>query len=488
MVLAVAFGLGGSVNQNMGSLKRLWEARDEFLVRNIRFSKWNVVFLFAACVIMGHMRIGAFDGYMPAFGPFAFQAMGYGVGVLVFAFLPHSHILDVGRFGAVLALASLVAKAAAPQAAGAVLSLICSFAVGLCIGGALYVFFFMLNNTERFLNMIVIELYYVVCVYGSLCREASPRISEMLAYVFAVFFAVAMFAVKKGEVTEKALPKKGHCGADDGCCRVGRSGNGAVFYLYVVFMAVYSLSTFIVWKESYVVYTAYTVGAFAAIAFAVIAQMLIVKSTWYTWKIFLIGTLASTAILAIDGIFDPRLGSLLYGLANSLGHIAIFYLVGSAANITGCLKFFRTFCIIEFLLSFALNPAVEYLFLGNEENNSLIALGLMAGIACVTLAVYPVLHRQIFESEWIKDINILNPEKFAHSHEGDVANTHADGLGLTPREKQIFAMMLTEMSVKQIMLELEISRGTFNFHTANLYRKLGIQSRTELFAKHGSKE
>jgi two-component system uhpT operon response regulator UhpA len=72
-------------------------------------------------------------------------------------------------------------------------------------------------------------------------------------------------------------------------------------------------------------------------------------------------------------------------------------------------------------------------------------------------------------------------EEEVNKEEADIT----EGLGLTPREKQIFSFMLTDMSIKQIMIELEISKGTLNFHTANLYRKLEIQSRTELLVKYG---
>ena len=474
----------------MVSLKRLWETRDDFSFRNVHLSKWNVVFLFAVAVIMGNMRLVSHGDYEPVFDSFTIEVMCYGVGVLVFAFLPHSRILDVGRIGVVLAIAALAAEAVAPAPAQAVLYPICSFADGLCIGIALYAFFFMLNNTERFLNLIIIELYFAVCVFGLWGNEAARLFfSNVLAYALVAFFALALFTMRKDDITKKAPSKKIACGTDEDCCRIGQqTGMGAVFYLYIVFMVVYSLSTFTVYRENYIVHSAYSIGAFAAIVFVVLAQLLISKTAWYVWIVFLIGALASTALLAINGIFDAGVGSLLYGIANSLGHIAIFYIVGSAANLTNCLKFFRVFCIIEFLLSFALDPGVEYLFIGNEESNSLIALILMVAIACVTLAVYPILHRKIFESEWINDISVLDPEKLAHVHDETGEQDRADGLGLTPREKQIFTFMLTEMSVKQIMIKLEISRGTFNFHTANLYRKLGIQSRTELFAKYATRD
>jgi len=59
-------------------------------------------------------------------------------------------------------------------------------------------------------------------------------------------------------------------------------------------------------------------------------------------------------------------------------------------------------------------------------------------------------------------------------------------LNLSPREKEIFAMLLTDAPQKAISTDLKISRSTVNFHVKNLYRKLGIQSRIELITKYGN--
>jgi DNA-binding CsgD family transcriptional regulator len=60
-------------------------------------------------------------------------------------------------------------------------------------------------------------------------------------------------------------------------------------------------------------------------------------------------------------------------------------------------------------------------------------------------------------------------------------------LGLSPRDKEIFTLLLTDMAAKQIAHTLQISDSSVNFLTKNLYRKAGIQSRVELFAQFGKK-
>jgi DNA-binding CsgD family transcriptional regulator len=60
-----------------------------------------------------------------------------------------------------------------------------------------------------------------------------------------------------------------------------------------------------------------------------------------------------------------------------------------------------------------------------------------------------------------------------------------DSLNLTSRELEIFNLLLPGTAPKEIAYKLNISNPTVNFHISNLYRKLDIQSRAELFAKYG---
>jgi len=54
---------------------------------------------------------------------------------------------------------------------------------------------------------------------------------------------------------------------------------------------------------------------------------------------------------------------------------------------------------------------------------------------------------------------------------------------LSPREKDIFYLLMTELSTKEIAKKMELTYSGVNFHIQKLYAKLGVQSRTELLAK-----
>jgi len=64
-----------------------------------------------------------------------------------------------------------------------------------------------------------------------------------------------------------------------------------------------------------------------------------------------------------------------------------------------------------------------------------------------------------------------------------------DSHGLTRREREICALLLTTGNAqKHIADRLCLSADTVKFHVKNIYRKLGVQSRTELIAKMGEGE
>jgi DNA-binding CsgD family transcriptional regulator len=61
--------------------------------------------------------------------------------------------------------------------------------------------------------------------------------------------------------------------------------------------------------------------------------------------------------------------------------------------------------------------------------------------------------------------------------------TDFSGFNLTDREKEVCTLLLTDLDFKEIAAAIGVTNRTVSFHAQNLYRKLGIQSRTELYVK-----
>jgi DNA-binding CsgD family transcriptional regulator len=181
-----------------------------------------------------------------------------------------------------------------------------------------------------------------------------------------------------------------------------------------------------------------------------------------------------------------KAGSFIYGIADNIGYLAILYLIGSVAKMNGKYKFYRLVCFIMFAHDVILSPLVDKLFEVTASPYNITAITIILVSVAVCFLIAPLLNRTIFSMEWIDNLHALDLEIYGEQIEEINEIDRTEDLNLTPREKQIFTLLLTELSPKQIASELNISMGTINFHSANLYRKLEIQSRTELFSKYAS--
>ena len=58
------------------------------------------------------------------------------------------------------------------------------------------------------------------------------------------------------------------------------------------------------------------------------------------------------------------------------------------------------------------------------------------------------------------------------------------GVKLSPREKQVFNLFISGLSAKEAASRMGLTISSINLYSTNLYRKLGINSRTELLVKY----
>jgi DNA-binding NarL/FixJ family response regulator len=83
--------------------------------------------------------------------------------------------------------------------------------------------------------------------------------------------------------------------------------------------------------------------------------------------------------------------------------------------------------------------------------------------------IAPVI-RQVFEGE---------PVTEPLGRSAGAAEVASDEFGLTTREREILEQVATGRSNKQIASEFWLSEQTIKYHLTNVYRKLGVGSRTE---------
>ena len=58
---------------------------------------------------------------------------------------------------------------------------------------------------------------------------------------------------------------------------------------------------------------------------------------------------------------------------------------------------------------------------------------------------------------------------------------------LTAREKEIYDLLLTDDTIKNIAITLGLTVSGIKYHSNNIYTKLSVKNRIELFVKFGKK-
>jgi DNA-binding CsgD family transcriptional regulator len=99
----------------------------------------------------------------------------------------------------------------------------------------------------------------------------------------------------------------------------------------------------------------------------------------------------------------------------------------------------------------------------------------------------PLIQKRLFEADWTDGLYLRDMEEYSRPLAETEAINAKEHLDLTPREQEIFAMLLSGAAPKEIAHTLKISYDTVLYHQKKLYRKLGIQSRAELFARYSKK-
>jgi DNA-binding CsgD family transcriptional regulator len=485
----------------MAAFTQLWRSRDELSFRSIRFSNALILLIFPAIVVMGDLRLINIGQSLFGVDSFTLELICYSLAMGICAFIPRERFHVVAALAVLVELVAFALAFVVPDTLLLPLYLVNAFAYGFCFGYGLLCFFFALNNAERLLDLLLIVLYYIVCVEWLWRYELARMIFiRFLPFVPALFLGIAFLWLKKkralgdddkgtdgkGRGDFLATVSSGKPNTTPALVQVGSKGIAAVLAIYIIYTVIERLYSYVAFGTGFVLGNAMIVGGFVAIALCIVIQFVLNRSVWTPWNVFLICALLSTGLLAINNPVAAGAGSLIYGVTQNLGYIAAFYLLGGAVALSGTLRYFRLFCLAEFVLMLLVSPLLGLLFGGIGTHYNYVALGVVIALICLTSALQPVFSKYVFESDWVSELNTLDERKYPEQVGMVAAVDRVETLELTAREKQVFTLLLTGMARKQISVELKISNPTANFHINNLYRKLDVQSRAELSYRYGS--
>jgi len=355
------------------------------------------------------------------------------------------------------------------------LYMVFKFFNGLCAACAFFLFCFVLNNIERLFGMALIQFYYGFYYAAWSVFPAFHTVSETWgAVIVTAAFLVVVFLCGKNQQTIKS--------EDDG----KGSGVPFVIVLHIVFYMIVCMVNYIEWGENSFSALAFGLGTFISVGIVIIVQLFIGRSALYLWLMFLVFSLLGLGALLYDTHITLVSGSFAYGLGDGLGYIVICYMCAGAIKRSKSLRMFRLYCLMFFAEYFVVSGLFSLYFNYFEAPGKFLAFGVVLVLVSVSLLLMPFMQKKLFDADWTDGLYLRDMEEYVVPFAQTEAINAQNHLDLTPREEEIFTMLLAGKAPKEIAHTLKISYYTVLFHQKNLYRKLGIQSRAELFARYSA--
>ena len=480
------------------AINRFFQSRDELFIGNLRWRLWPLVLVFPLSVILGDFRY--FNLYIEFAGLQSYELMLYplGLGWLTLALMPKRFIVPLLNIAAVCCCALIPFQLILTgEISRLAVFMAFQFFNGICAACAFSLFCFKLNNVERLFGMALIIFYY--SFYYTIYRNfpAVQIIYKSWGGVFLMaFYLVVVFLLncnlKKPGFVDDAEPEGGvplSTGINQTAELAVRENAESskvkiVIGLHIIYYSIMCMINYIESAEKIIYSLPYGLGQLSSIVMIAFIMLISNRSALYIWLMYFAFSLLGITIVNYNSEAAHFAGSLVYGLGDGLGYIIIYYLCSGAIKQGKSIKMYRLFCVVLFIEYFFISGILSQVFDRHEGSNHVIALSVVVVLSAFSFLLLPFLQKRLFEADWTDGLHLKDMAKFTQSlAETEVINIK-ESLNLTEREHEVFTMLLKGIAPKEIAFTLKVSYPTVNFHVSNLYRKLGIQSRSELFAKY----
>ncbi len=448
---------------------RLWQPQKDSGLRRVQ--KQHAVYFLALilALVLADMQLSFFlsEQRLGTLDSASLMNLSYSLAAGVILFLRLKDIRRYSRISAVMALAGYFSWLVMPTAQLKLISLmICWAGLGGCAAGAVYAYAFVLVNAERLMTILLIiansSLLLLLYEWKITLRWLGQPLSLVL--ILALAFCVFRFRKEDMQLVPAAVRP------------VSKSSFAILFCVVAFFTISFFGETML--RLGHYNRLLYAAGVYPAIVLAIVLQIVMKRNVWNLWNIFQVCSVTGILFMALsksEAVFAA--GTFIFGIAVGVGYIVVFYLAGGMIQRSGSFSFFKKALFAAVIISLLPSLASSLLARYHPQVMPLVTLTLSV-LSLLLFTLYsPALYRYILRSEWLDD---CDPAKETERKQS------LDGLGLTPREKDVCALLLEGCTLRQISGTLKISYSTVNTYCTSLYRKLAINSRTELFVYYGA--
>lgn len=355
--------------------------------------------------------------------------------------------------------------------------------VGHIIASTDYGFFMVMNNLERLysvsIGIFLSKIILILKVFFTDNNADIKLISIMLAVGFVPIIICTWFYRKATGNEHFKSGKKPH------------------FRDYTVLILacfVFLFNDFLapaLWRSITVISSLtlnsyYVIGVFLGIVLTLILHLVLHCNICYVLNFsFAILTMGFVIhVFKYNSVGWILLQVLLFGISYAMSFISIYYMMGIIAKRLQSVLFFRI-GIFSVAIFYILGSCIASLIKDINSRSVLSVISVLSiAVMLVIFSLTPLLTKILYTSEWIDDL-----------YRTDV--THVSRLTaqlmefkLSPREIEVCVLLLDGYTIRQISAMLNIAYSTVNTYYSSIYRKLGVNSRTELivmFSEYSSK-
>ncbi len=459
-------------------LRQMFQSGERICFSDIRWSK-AVYFLAYALELVffaARSQFLPFGGRIFGIGAWTIVQPLHMVASLVVMLLWSDRFQKLLRGSAVLMLLGFVPYVFLPRGMGRVIfGAIGYIGLGGVVTGARCGYAFVCNNAERLFGIIAM-FFAVMLVRGASCLQWTNVVTLYLlplSLLAGLAFCVFRFREADFEVKQEAT-------------KADASGLYWAFAFFLLYFAVDPYIASAIDGDLYQSEYLFMLLAWGLVGLLLTAVFLGLRiSTWHLWNLFFLAAIGMAAF----GLLAPKMESLyptyFFAGLSYLGWPLCIYTLGCAQRRFASYKLLKKCTLVYVLISpinSIANDLVVDLF---PEQLPLVTLIFVLTITIVMLMLSPISYKQLFSALWIGDIYKTDMQLL--QDQVDKAD-RLGSFGLTKRQKEVAVLLLAAKTRRQIAGELGLSESTVKMHAGDLYRKLGINSRTELFRLFGVAE
>ncbi len=457
----------------------LWSTRDELQFRNIRkgsikyFMAFPLMVLFINFEYKYFLSEVSFNGY----DMYMLLPLSFCIGSLFVLFVKEPQIVRVSHISAIVMIVGFAMRFFQSDALCFWGSLVCWMGVGACGVGAWLCFCVKLNNAERLagilLEIVIINIYMLLSTVIRITYVADLTITS----VILICFAACILTFREKDIKQENSEYQGER---------RRENYWGLAYALAYFVILQLFNKYIATSMEFSDMI-YAVGGLGAVVIALVIQFACKRSSWQMWNVLLLAAALATVMFWFTNIAAVRAGSLFVGIFNYSGDIVLFYACAGAIKRAYSFRYFKRFLFAFYGILIASYFLTE-LIAGLGEYRLLIILSVFIGaVFVIFIFLSSTLYDKFLASDWSSDLR--SPDMNIHEKSGneDAYEETLNTYGLTRREKEVCDLLLEGRTLRQISADIGIGFSTVNTHYKNLYRKLGINSRAELFRIFGIK-